>query len=299
LCAQNTPTYDPMLVPAVEANFELLAHLRQFCNGEVNAIKTQVDTQEISSLIKNMTAHYGAVDVGIARTDEEFYYSHRGRHTQNYGDAVDTSSKYAIVFAVEMSVDAVNTAPAMSACLETSKAYVDAAVIGLQIAQFIRGLGYDARCHMDGNYLMPAIPIAVEAGLGERGRNSLLISRANGCFVRLGIVTTELALQTDAKANLNIERFCRLCALCVKTCPARTISESGDSATWRIEQEKCYKTWRSLGTDCGICISACPIGQEIDAENIKDMTEEQIIAFVDGYKAKFGSRKRNRNKGFV
>ncbi len=128
--------------------------------------------------------------------------------------------------------------------------------------------------------------------------NGLLISRANGCFVRLGIVTTDLPLEEDSKTELGIERFCRLCALCVKTCPARTISESSGSELWKIEQEKCYKTWRSLGTDCGICISACPIGQEISAQTISGMSDEQIGAFIDDYRAKHGSRKLTAGKIF-
>ena len=194
---------------------------------------------------------------------------------------------------------AINTAPAMPTAVESSKAYIDAAVIGLQIANYVGSLGYSARCHMDGNYLMPAIPIAVKAGLGERGRNSLLISRNHGCFVRIGMVTTDLELIPDEPSGLDTERFCKLCGRCIKTCPAKTIPASNDSADWFIVQEECYKRWRILGTDCGICISACPLGQDLAPENIKDMTDSEIEKYLDNYYKNHGSRKRNTGKVFI
>lgn len=298
LCEPGTPTYDPLLAPLVEANFELISNLRKYCNVQPNGERVDVKKEDVTSLIKNIALHYGAEDVGIAYADEDNYYSHRGRHEEDYGEPVDTSLKYAIVYTVKMEKDAINTAPAMPTAVESSKAYVDAAVIGLQIANYIGNLGYRARCHMDGNYLMPAIPIAVKAGLGDIGRNNLLISKKNGCFVRIGIVTTELELIPDKPVSLDVERFCRLCGRCAKTCPARTISHSDDSKEWGIEQEKCYKIWRGLGTDCGICISACPIGQELPAQTIKDMTDAQILEFLDDYQSKYGSRNRNTDKVF-
>lgn len=299
LCVPGTPTYDPLLAPLVEANFELISSLRKQCDVQPNDEKAHVNKQDVSSLIKNIALHYGAADVGIAYADEKYYYSHRGRHKENYGEPVDTCLKYAIVFTVKMEKDAINTAPAMPTAVESSKAYVNGAVIGLQIANYLGNLGYRARCHMDGNYLMPAIPIAVKAGLGEVGRNNLLISRKNGCFARIGIVTTDLELITDDSVSLDVERFCRLCDRCAKTCPARTISHSENCKDWGIEQEKCYKIWRSLGTDCGICISACPIGQDLPAENIKSMTDSQIQEFLDEYQSKYGSRNRNAGKVFL
>ena len=105
-------------------------------------------------LIKKLALHYGALDAGIAKADEDFYYSYRGRHSENYGEKVDTSLSTAIVFTVEMKQDIINTAPQVSAGVEASKAYVDAAIVGLQLAYYIRALGYSARCHMDANYLM-------------------------------------------------------------------------------------------------------------------------------------------------
>jgi len=299
LYSKDTPTYDPLLAPAACANFEFLSDIRNLCEGSPAKEKIEVEAEIVTGVIKKLALHYSALDVGIAYADEKFYYSHRGRRQENYGDVVDTSLRNAIVFTVEMKKDIINTAPQVSAGLEASKAYVDAAVVGMQISYYIRALGYNARCHMDGNYLMPCIPLAEEAGLGEQGRNNLLISRKNGPFCRIGIVTTDMPLIYDNHEENNIKRFCKLCGMCIKTCPAKTIPQGDDSATWHIEQEKCYDIWTSIGNDCGVCISACPIGQEIDTKDIKNMSDEEMNKFIEEYKKKYGSRKRVMGKYFI
>ena len=299
LYSEVTPTYDSILSNAALANFKMISELRKLCEGEAYEVKIAVEPDKITNAIKRLCMHYGAADVGTAYADDDFWYSYRGRHKENYGEKVDTSLKNAIVFTVNMTQEIINTAPQVSAGVETSKAYVDAAIIGIQISYFIRRLGYNARCHMDGNYLMPMIPIAEQAGLGERGRNNLLISRKNGCFCRIGVITTDMPIIFDKRQNYDVKRFCRLCGLCIKTCPAKTVSDSDDSDKWYIQQEKCYDIWTSIGNDCGICISSCPFGQDIDLGQIKDMSDEEVEKFISGYRKRYGSRKRVAGKYFL
>ena len=299
LFSPKTPTFDSVLSPATDANFDLLSDIRHLCEGKPASVKIEIEPAEAAKAIKNLSLHYGAIDVKFTIADNNFYYSRRGRLSGYYGDEVDTGLQNIIVFLVEMAEEPVNTAPAISESVESSKAYIDAAVIGLQISYLIRRLGYNARCHMDGNYLLPMVPIAIKAGLGIRGRNGLLISHVNGCFVRIGAVTTDMPLAFDQVQPIDFNRFCNICRLCIKTCPAQTISESQNPADWFIDQEKCYSRWRNFGTDCGICISSCPIGQEISIEKIKNMTDVEIIKFIDGYKEKYGTRKRTQGKYFL
>ena len=42
-----------------------------------------------------------------------------------------------------------------------TKGYIDAALIGMVLTYWIKGLGYEARSHMDGNYLM-VMPLAAK-----------------------------------------------------------------------------------------------------------------------------------------
>ena len=299
LYSKETPTFDPILAPAARGNFELLGDIKKLCEGKPAKEKTDIEPDKLTDAIKKLTLHYGAVDVGIAYMDEKLYYSHRGRNKEDYGEIVDTSLKTAIVFTVEMKSDVINTAPQVSAGVEASKAYVDAAIVGMQLAYYIRALGHNARCHMDANYLMPLIPVAEAAGLGERGRNNLLISRKKGCFCRIGAVTTDIPLIYDNKIDFDVKRFCKACGMCIKTCPAKTIPDGQDEKKWHIEQEKCYDIWTSIGNDCGVCISACPLGQDIDVEQIKGMSDEEIIKIIADYKEKYGSRKRVMGKYFI
>jgi len=243
--------------------------------------------------------HYGALEVGICEAKEEFYYSVRGRHPEVYGEKTDTSLKNAIVFTVKMEQEVINTAPQVSSCTETSKGYVEAAKIGMQLSYFLRNLGYNARCHMDANYLMMAPPLAVHAGLGQRGRHGLLISEKNGSFIRLGFVTTDLDLEFDKETDYDIPRFCNLCRMCIKTCPAKTIKDSSNPKDWLIDQEKCYSVWRNIGTDCGVCLSACPIGQGFDVKDIRESSAEEILEFLDNYRKENGPRKYRKDKYFL
>ena len=96
--------------------------------------------------------------------------------------------------------------------------------------------------------------VITHAGLGERGRNNLLISRRNGCFCRIGAITTDMPLNHDKKIDLGMKHFCTICGLCIKTCPAKTIPSGDKPDDWHIEQEKCFDIWTSIRiTSYNVC----------------------------------------------
>ena len=71
----------------------------------------------------------------------------------------------------------INRSPMICEVIETSKSYVDAAIIGMILSYYIRSLGYEARNHMDKNYLVMPTLIAKDAGIGDIGRNSILTNK--------------------------------------------------------------------------------------------------------------------------
>lgn len=171
-----------------------------------------------------MACHYGADLVAITKMKPEFYYSVRGR--RDYGKKIDKHHKYGIVIAKEMSIDMVNRAPPkMSTVIETSNIYLQLGVLGLQLSTYISGLGYSARNHMDGNYLVVAPPLVAQAaGLGQIGRHGLLLTPPQfGGRVRLGVVTTDLDLVEDQVHKSNLASLCDHCDKCVRTCPGKAI----------------------------------------------------------------------------
>ena len=128
----------------------------------------------------------------------------------------------------------------------------------------IRGLGYPARAHIDGNYRVVAPLVARDAGLGEIGRMGLLMTPELGPRVRLGVVTTDLRLVPDPRReDPSALDFCRVCKKCAENCPSRSIPlgdrEAIDGALrWRIDADTCFRYWNLTGTDCGRCMAVCP-----------------------------------------
>jgi epoxyqueuosine reductase QueG len=159
----------------------------------------------------------------------------------------------------------------------------------MQLAYFIRNLGYEARNNMDGNYIVNTPTVAVDAGLGELGRMGILVTKAYGPRVRLAVVTTNLPLVTDKKNSFGLKEFCIICRQCAKACPASAIPEKNYSKIngiegWQINQEKCFEEWLVQGTDCGVCLNACPFFHNKTYEMskiLKQPLKEQVkfIAF--------------------
>jgi reductive dehalogenase len=174
--------------------------------------------------------------------------------------------------AIEMDYAFIQTAPTGGAAAATGLGYSKMAFVAGLLAQFIRGLGYQAMpC---GNDTALSIPIAVEAGLGELGRNGLLITEKFGPRVRLCKVFTDLPLAPDGPHFFGVEEFCRACMKCADYCPSRaisfdeqtteapTISNNPGVLKWPINPEQCFKLWIANRTDCANCIRVCPYNKE-------------------------------------
>lgn len=282
--------YDLINSPIAEANFEFLADISRFCEGKVNPNRVSVNTEEITHKLKQLAFHYGAKLVGTVSMQDYHYYSHRGRQEDSYGQKVEPTHKFGIAFAVEMDRVMINNAPKVAEVIETSYGYVKAAIIGMQISYYIRSLGYDARNHMDGNYLVVCPLVAWDAGIGEIGRMGLLVTKEYGPRVRLGVVTTELPLIADGRADFGVQEFCRICNKCSKVCSGEAIP-SGDKelidgvSRWQIVQEKCYEQWRVKGTDCGECLKVCPFSQGLDLRQVEKLQENpgNMISLLKEY----------------
>lgn len=134
---------------------------------------------------------------------------------------------------------------------------------------------------MDGNYLVIAPVVAQDAGLGEIGRHGLLLTPEFGGRQRLGVVTTDLDLIPDEVLDFNLKDFCDHCGRCIRTCPGKAIPKDkkliDGVMRYQIDQESCYTRWRSLGTDCGICLSSCPVSQGVDLDLLKNKAYSEII----------------------
>lgn len=282
LLSEGSATFDPVNAPMINSAFKFLSDIHHLADGKPGPEKIDTDPAVITKKLKGLAKEYGAGLVGITGLTEDLYYSHRGRKAEHYGQKIDEYHKYAVVFAVEMEEDTINRAPALGAALETTKGYVQGAMIGMILSYAIRELGYPARNHMDGNYLLPGTFVAEKAGLGEIGRMGLLITKEYGPRIRLGIVTTDLELVPDERVDFGLKDFCLVCKKCIRTCPGKSINDGPGEIIegirrWKNDPESCFKVWQNIGTDCGICLTSCPLSHNVSSELLENMKDDKRI----------------------
>ncbi|MFQ6101400.1 MAG: reductive dehalogenase [Anaerolineae bacterium] len=232
------------------------------------------NSEEVSKKVKRAARFFGASLVGTCELDRRWLYSHvsndiTGEHLPL---EIPEQYRYAIALAIEMDYSFIQTAPTGGASAATGLGYSKMAFVAGLLAQFIRGLGYEAiPC---GNDTALSIPVAIEAGLGELGRNGLLITEKFGPRVRLCKVFTDLPLVPDEPHFFGVEEFCRKCMKCAEECPSHaisfgekttevpTISNNPGVLKWPVNPERCFRFWVVNRTDCANCIRVCPFNQK-------------------------------------
>jgi reductive dehalogenase len=223
--------------------------------------------QIASQIIKGYAKHLGADLVGITEINPLWGYSNRGEifhgNWDDWGAEIEIKHKYAVVFATEMALDLVGTAPHTPTTIASMGNYAEGAYVATQLAAFITNLGYPACAHHLRHYEFLMVPLAVDAGLGECGRLGYLMTREFGPRVRLGAVSTDLPLMADSPVDIGVEDFCRICKKCATCCPSNSIPvdepiEVNGTLRWKLNAETCFDYWGTVGTDCNICMRVCP-----------------------------------------
>jgi reductive dehalogenase len=133
----------------------------------------------------------------------------------------------------------------------------------VNVADYIRRLGYSARAHHVYNYRVISVPVAVDCGLGELSRAGFLMTKELGLGLRLATVTTDMPLAHDGPIDIGAQSFCERCKLCAEKCPSGAIptgekTEYNGVMKWKLDEEKCYRFWQAVGTDCSLCMVNCP-----------------------------------------
>lgn len=280
LLKSGTKYYDPILFAAANSMFDkVVEELHPRVEGEpLSAASPFKDKnpEQISDILLKMAEDWGAHSAGITELKEAHVYSHGGRGDR-YGEEFEIEHKYALALTVEMDYDMMRSAPAATTVVESARQYLQSGMIAVQLAEFIRSLGYPARAHIDGNYKVICPIVARDAGLGEIGRMGLLMTPDLGPRCRIAVVTTDLPLVVsgpfgtpDSGASApfssfdsSLIDFCRRCEKCAAICPSQSIplgneSEIDGLKRWKIDSESCFTYWCQAGTDCGRCMIVCP-----------------------------------------
>jgi reductive dehalogenase len=267
-------------------------------NPERREKKIALSPEEATERVKGYTRSLGADLVGITEINPLWIYSHRGEiyheNWEDWGKEINIEHKCAVVFAMEMSVEMVGTAPHSPTIIESMKNYARGAYIATQLASYIANLGYAATANHLLHYDAVLVPLAVDAGLGELGRLGYLITKKFGPRVRLGAVTTDLPLIPDKPVDIGVEDFCKICKKCALCCPSNSIQAARDQTAvngllrWKLNAETCYDYWGKVGTDCNICMRVCPWSHArtfphkiILALNTRNRMARRLFSFLD------------------
>jgi reductive dehalogenase len=170
-----------------------------------------------------------------------------------------------------MEEDLVATYPSALAGAATGREYSHEAAVVMQMAAYIRNLGYEATASMNDTGLV--IPYAIKAGLGEYARNQMVITPEFGPRLRFSKIFTNLPLAHDAPKPKGVRAFCDICTKCAEACPVKALpfgapEVSTDTSAikgvrkWTSDAQKCFGFWAKLSSDCAICMRVCPFNRD-------------------------------------
>jgi hypothetical protein len=258
--------------PMFEAQFLSTRALaaESLVDGPPAASRASLSPGRAARKVKELARLLGADLAGIGPLRQEWVYSHSARSFGNvegfarWGTPVDLGDhKTAIALGFGMDRALLRCAPDFPVLLATAKGYGQGAWVSIQLARYIRMLGYSARAHHMYNYRVLCVPVAVDCGLGELSRAGYLITRELGLGLRLAAVTTDMPMAYDGPVDVAADSFCEDCRICAESCPIGAIPAGGKTEyngimKWKLDEGKCYRYWHAVGTDCSLCMVTCP-----------------------------------------
>lgn len=274
---RNTVSKDPLSrisspnKLADKRNF-LTSVVNQTSKGSVNPRRVPVrDPAAMARHIKRVARYIGADIVGIAPTHPSMLYA-GNRYVQD-GTAEDAYEQdspeelarkfpYIIVATVAWDYNMIQAHRHHIGDAAYHLSQMRGNMILKSLEGYVRELGYTA---IRGAATPQAAALA--AGLGELGRNGLIISEKFGARVHMpDPILTNLPLVPDKPIDIGVDDFCKVCRKCAVTCPTNSISFDDKVVYNGIEKHKinwltCYRLrpfvvehWES----CLTCVTVCP-----------------------------------------
>ena len=228
-----------------------------------------IDPQTISRDIKKAARFFGADLVGICKLDRRWVYSHLFAGGPN---ELPEEYQYAVVMGFAEEYNMLKYFPSYIADAATSMGYSRMAIANAYLAEFLRGMGFKA-IDCTTNDVALSIPMAMQAGFGELGRNGLLITPEFGPRIRVSKVITNVPLIADGPIEFGVTEFCNVCKKCAAQCPSQAIifgdritephnvSNAAGELKWPINAEKCRMYWGKMNKPCTNCVSVCPFNK--------------------------------------
>ncbi len=256
----------------------------------VGARKPDVtDPKQLTIQAKLMARLSGADLVGISKFNRNWIYSatQQNRYSKDPAQSkkivfkdvptptetdtelvIPESVNNCIVMGIAMNRPMIQTSPAALSGAATNLGYSRMGVASISLAEYIRTMGYIAIPCM--NDTGASVPLAIDAGLGQAGRNGLLITPEFGPNVRICKVLTNMPMIPDQPIEFGVTQFCNTCKKCARECPSKSITMDDMSWTprnecnnpgvkkWYNDYKKCILYWVDSGASCTNCVAVCP-----------------------------------------
>lgn len=262
--------------------------------------------EEMANTVRAAARLYGAASAGIAPMNEKYVNLKQGGKDIVFEDVdapevteekfvIPKKMKWVVAIAIQMDLDLITRAPTALGEGATTLGYSRCAFTVATLAEFIRGLGYQAIPSV--NDTAQSVPFAVDAGLGEMSRLNRLITPEFGPIVRLCKVFTDMPMAYDKPIDFGVVEFCKRCKKCAEACPSGALSLDDEPSfktkgpwnnpghkAWFEDSYKCFQYWQEITTGCTICFAACPYTKAAEAwihEAVK--ATSSIVPAADGF----------------
>lgn len=141
--------------------------------------------------------------------------------------------------------------------------------IAVQTSRYIEACGYDAfpiqarsedksKGYLSGYFSFKSAAIA--AGLGSKGKNSLIITKEYGPRIRWVAIITDMELPYNKPNLIQTGEICGTCKICIAACPKGAIFFKEESKEVQINKIKCQEHMDLC--QCALCQGICPFGKE-------------------------------------
>ncbi len=236
--------HDEVNKPLVEA---------AYVSGNKQPTGNVAPAKDVTEEIREKARELGFGEVGFTKYDRKYTYKSKKAWVKY---------EHAICLALEQDYWQTQTIPSMEAEFAHFGTYEVEGALALDLADFIRDLGYRAQIHSPNDNSAAYIPMFVEAGLGQLGANGQLLSPHFGNRSRLIIISTDAIVTYDEPVDYGIHKFCEMCQVCVNRCPGRALVK--EKVFWRgVEKHKLmYDRCRPVMATyegCGVCMLVCPV----------------------------------------
>jgi len=222
-------------------------------SGELEPAVQPVEGTDVTAAIRLKARELGFGEVGFTKYDRRYTYTSKKRWAK---------FEHVVCVALEQDYNQTQSLPSMEAEFAHFGTYETEGALLLDLADYIRTLGYHAQVHSPNDNSAPYIPMFVAAGLGQLGANGQLLSPHFGSRARLAMITTDAPVAYDEPVDYGVHKFCQVCQVCVDRCPGRAIVR--DKVWWRgAEKNKLiYERCRPVMArydGCAVCMKVCPI----------------------------------------